>query len=156
MSDLRDKAKLVSLSCACTRVRQVSRAVSQFYDRLMKDAELTQSQFTVLVAATIGGEHGIPISRCAKILVLDRTSLTRVLKPMEAAKLVRLQASATDARAKLVQITPKGTERLGRALKLWEQAQAAFERSVGAEAWVSLNRSLGHVLVQLDAEHAAV
>jgi DNA-binding MarR family transcriptional regulator len=149
MKALRDKAKRVSLDCACTRIRQTSRAVTGLYGRAMAKTGLTQSQFAVLVAACLGGERGLSMSQCAKVLVLDRTSLTRVLKPLVREGLLRSEAGETDGRTKLLRLSSRGAQRLAKAFELWERAQAEFEAMVGPEGWRSLSGSLGNVLRSL-------
>lgn len=147
---LADRCRLVSRSCAATRVRQVARRVSQHYESVMREAGLSTTQFSVLVAGTLAGVQGVPVSALARALVLDRTSLTRTLAPLEKAGLLRTAPAPSDARVRVVQITSAGSRRLTRALDLWEKAQAAFEARTGAD-WPETEARLARILRALDA-----
>ncbi len=88
------------------------------------------------------------MSALAKILVLDRTALTRTLAPLERAGWVRTARSPADSRVRLVRITPAGSRRLARALDLWEEAQASFQARAGAD-WPETHARLGRVVQAL-------
>ena len=148
MADLTARCRLVAASCAATRVRQVARAVSQHYESTMRAAGLSPTQFAVLVASALAGADGVPLSALARVLVLDRTSLTRTLAPLEKAGLLRTSRAPADARVRVVRPTPAGTRRLARALDLWEEAQARFEARAGAD-WPETHQRLGRVVAAL-------
>jgi DNA-binding MarR family transcriptional regulator len=114
----------------------------------MRRSGLVRTQFTVLVASTLAGPEGVPMSALARVLVLDRTSLTRTLAPLERAGLVRTTRGASDSRVRLVQITAAGSRRLARALDLWEEAQASFQSRAGAD-WPETHARLGRVVQAL-------
>ncbi len=148
MADLAGRCRLVAATCAATRIRQAARAVSQHYDKVMRRAGLVRTQFTVLVASALAGPGGAPMSALARVLVLDRTSLTRTLAPLEKAGLVRTTRGPSDSRVRLVQITAAGSRRLARALDLWEEAQASFQARAGAD-WPETHARLGRVVQAL-------
>jgi DNA-binding MarR family transcriptional regulator len=147
-ADLTERCRLVAATCAATRIRQAARAVSQHYDRVMRRAGLVRTQFTVLVAGALAGPEGVPMSALARVLVLDRTTLTRTLAPLEKAGLVRTIRGPSDSRVRLVQITAAGSRRLARALDLWEEAQASFRARAGGD-WPATHARLGHLVQAL-------
>lgn len=67
-------------------LRKVTRAVSQLYDRMLKPSVLRVTQFSLLVELAIVGST--IISELADKMVMDRTTLTRNLKPLEKRGLV--------------------------------------------------------------------
>jgi DNA-binding MarR family transcriptional regulator len=150
MSDLAERCRRVAETCAATRIRQAARAVSQHYDAVMRRAGLVRTQFTVLVASALAGPEGVPMSALARVLVLDRTSLTRTLAPLERAGLVRTARGRADSRLRLVRLTPAGSRRLARALDLWEEAQASFQARAGAD-WPETHARLGRLVRALTA-----
>jgi DNA-binding MarR family transcriptional regulator len=152
MDDLQEKARLVAATCACMRIRQASRAITQLYESALKSAGLGAGQFTALVATRVAGEGGIPITRLARALVLDRTSLTRTLKPLENAGWVKIGTDPEDARVRRVSLTAGGAKKLTRALELWEDAQRDFVAQVGATEWKGLHKDLGRVVGALGYE----
>ncbi len=150
VTDLAERCRLVATTCAATRIRQAARVVSQHYDAVMRRSGLVRTQFTVLVASQLAGPAGVPVSALARILVLDRTALTRTLAPLERAGWVRVAPSPSDSRVRLVRITAAGARRLARALDLWEEAQASFQARAGAD-WPETHARLGRVVRALTA-----
>ncbi|MBI5069553.1 MAG: winged helix-turn-helix transcriptional regulator [Deltaproteobacteria bacterium] len=146
--DLTERCRRVAASCAATRIHQAARVVAQHYDGAMRAAGLGRTQFTVLVASTVAGPEGVPLTALARLLFLDRTALSRTLGPLEKAGLVRTRRPGDDARVRLVQITPAGSRRLARALDLWEKAQASFQSRAG-EGWPETHARLGRLVEAL-------
>ena len=145
METLRSKARLVAATCACTGIRKASRAVTQLYESALVKSGLGAGQFTALVAACVAGEDGLPITHLAKVLVLDRTSLSRTLQPLERAGLINLAKGREDARVRRVRLTARGARKLEEALHLWEKTQRRFLALVGAPLWGQLGPDLERV-----------
>ncbi len=125
--------------CTCFNLRKAARAVTQYYDEVLKPSGLRATQFTLLVAAHNAGP--ITINRLAERLVMDRTTLTRNLKPLERQRLIQI-VSGEDRRTRAVTLTERGHEVLAQALPLWEQAQVEVVGGLGRERWSDL---LGHL-----------
>jgi DNA-binding MarR family transcriptional regulator len=142
---LTERCRRVAETCAATRVSQAARAISMHYTAAMRASGLARTQFSVLVAATLSGPEGISMTALARVLVLDRTSLTRTLAPLEKARLIQTARGSSDSRVRLVRITPAGSRRLARALDLWEEAQASFQSRVGP-GWSEIHDRLGLVV----------
>jgi DNA-binding MarR family transcriptional regulator len=141
---------LVARTCACMHVRQASRAITRNYEEALRPVGLTATQFSVLVATSIAGPSGFSMAKLSDILVLDRTSLTRILKPMEKDGMVTLTASAEDARVRLVKLSAKGQQKFAAAMPLWNVAQAEFEARAGA-AWAPIGKGLRELATTLAA-----
>jgi DNA-binding MarR family transcriptional regulator len=107
--------------CHCYALRRAARLVTQHYDRLMRPVGLRATQFTLLVALAENGP--MPMTRLAARLGLERTSLTRNLKPLEAKGWVAVAAD-TDRRVHTVAITAPGRAKARAALPQWRKAQA--------------------------------
>lgn len=123
--DLRD-----CRDCACMNLRKAARAVTQYYDRVLQPVGLRGTQFTILAAVAAAGS--VPISRLAKSLVMDRTTLTRNLRPLQARGLVRIQRGQ-DQRTRLLTLEPPGFDLLKKALPYWREAQQNFTTGLGLE-----------------------
>jgi len=119
-------------SCTCQSLRQASRVVTQYYEQALEPTGLKITQLPVLAAAATMGP--IPMSQLAEALVMDRTTLTRNLQPLERAKLVTV-APGEDRRARMVSATPKGLDALDAALPLWKQAQSDMVETLGRFKW---------------------
>ena len=70
----------LSSTCICNNLRRAARLVTNYYDKLLEPAGLRVSQATVLVVLYLSGEQ--TINELAEQLELDRTTLTRNLKPL--------------------------------------------------------------------------
>ncbi len=137
---------LRQLSCTCFVTRRLARRITQFYEDRLRPSGITIAQFGVLGALRHWGP--LPIGELAERLGLDRTTLTRTLKPLEAQGLMSSD-TATDARRRPVAITTQGRAVLRRAAPLWRRAQDEVTRMVGARQMLALHG-------QLDAAYAAL
>ena len=71
------------------------------------------------------------------MLLMERTSLVRALKPLQAPGWVAAQRSES-GRAFDVILSPSGLKKLAKAKPLWAEAQAAFEGEVGRDRAIRL------------------
>jgi DNA-binding MarR family transcriptional regulator len=102
-------------------------------------------QFTLL--ARLHAVDRVTMTELAEQASLDRTTLTRNLKPLIERGYVRVEAGK-DQRERLVTVTKHGRQALREALPLWEQAQTSMTDGLGQEATsalLSLLRSAGSV-----------
>ncbi len=70
-----------SFPCICARLRRTTRRVSQIYDRHLEPHGLTISQFGVMVQVRVSDAPSI--GQLAERMVMDPTTLTRALRPLE-------------------------------------------------------------------------
>ena len=131
------------LRCACATVRRTDRVLTQFYDEILAPSGLYVTQFTLLAALTEAAPA--TINRLAKILVMDRTTLTRNLEVLAKQRLVRID-EGEDRRTRLVHLTQEGEQALRRAWPLWQEAQARIEHALGQERLEGLLTDLSEVL----------
>jgi DNA-binding MarR family transcriptional regulator len=122
-----------------------ARLVTQRYDDALRPAGLRIMQFTLL--ARLHAVDRVTMTELAEQASLDRTTLTRNLKPLIERGYVRV-AAGKDQRERLVTVTDSGRAALREALPLWEQAQTSMTDGLGQEATsalLSLLRSAGSV-----------
>ena len=115
-------------TCAHANHRKAMRAVSQRYDAVLKPVGLRATQFTLLAVLERRGE--LPLTKLADILVMDRTALTRNLKPLAAHGWLEIGRDR-DERVRLVTITKRGCEVLAEAIPLWQVAQGRIIDGIG-------------------------
>jgi DNA-binding MarR family transcriptional regulator len=108
--------------CACSAARRRSRELTRFYEQAMRGSCLRASQFTLL--ATLIQTGPLPATRLADFLGLERTTLTRNLRPLLRDGHVAIEDGA-DRRIHKVAITPKGAEAARAAFPIWRKAQDA-------------------------------
>ena len=122
-------------ACACTALRKASRAITRIYDQALASHAIGTNQFALLRHIERAGE--IALSRLAEALVMDRTTLYRVLRPAEAAGWVSTTAADT-GRTRLARLTPAGTALLARAEPDWLACQAMVRARLGEADWSAL------------------
>ena len=122
----------ITWQCACFNSRRAARAVTRFYDDMLAPTGLKATQLTMLGAISIAGTPRM--SELAEMLALDKTTLTRNLKLLEAAGLITIVAGA-DRRARVVALSQEGEAALERALPLWKEAQRRLVEHLGDDAW---------------------
>jgi DNA-binding MarR family transcriptional regulator len=141
--DFQQRVAQLAASCACNNLRRAARAVTNYYDSLIKQRSgLRSTQVTMLVVCYLGGEQ--TIGEVADRLGVDRTTLTRNLKPLEAEGLIAV-AAGSDQRTRVVSLTSKGERALHAVLPLWEQAQAHMVEGIGVERFGPWLAQLGEV-----------
>ncbi|HEM46813.1 MAG TPA: MarR family transcriptional regulator [Alphaproteobacteria bacterium] len=125
--------------CTSFNLRKAARAVTQFYDDALRGTGLKSTQFSLLAAAAQAGS--MPISRLAAEMAMDRTTLTRNLKPLVAGGLLAIEAGQ-DRRVRRVAVTPEGEAALARAMPAWRRAQTRMIDRLGDETWGDFLRQL--------------
>ena len=128
--------------CACFNLRRAARAVTRLYDEILGRGGLRSTQFVALVAIRMEGAPTLP--RLARALGVDRSTLTRNLRPLAKAGLVQI-STGPGAKTATTRLTAKGEKALARCLPLWQEAQNRFEARVGSEEWHSLLGGLASV-----------
>lgn len=132
----------VLAACSCTRARAAARLITRAYDDALRPAGLTASQLAVLAA--VDSMDVASIASLSKSLFMDRTTLSRTLKPLFAAGLVETQAGP--GRSKSVELTRAGERALRSALPLWHGAQQSLAHRLGPERLRGLHRQLEQLI----------
>jgi DNA-binding MarR family transcriptional regulator len=86
------------------------------------------------------------VTNLAEQGVMDRTTLTRNLKPLEKLGLVKV-SPGSDQRKRIISITRKGQEALVKALPLWRKAQAHVVKGLGHRRLNSILKDLSEVVL---------
>ncbi len=139
-----DKKKLrrIGETCTCSGLRKAARAVTQAFDDAFHSGGLRATQFSLLTAVSLMGP--VTISKLAQGMVMDRTTLTRNLKPLEKNGWLSI-APGKDRRTRSLEITARGRKVLARAIPLWEEVQSGVVRKIGRKNWDALMGNLGQV-----------
>jgi DNA-binding MarR family transcriptional regulator len=117
--------------CNCFVVRSAARHVTQLYDQFLAPVGLHVTQFSIL--AKLERLGAMTINALAKEMVMDRTTLGRNSLPLERDGLIRIDASATDGRARELHLTKAGEKHLLAGREAWAKAQARFDDRFGAK-----------------------
>lgn len=125
-------AARVGAECAGLRVQKAARRLARLYDDALRPIGLRIGQFSLLGAIRAG--HGSSITALADRLAMDRTTLTRNLRPMVKAGWLALGPEGY-RRARTITITPAGTAKFEEALPLWRRVQTDLAAELGPEGW---------------------
>jgi DNA-binding MarR family transcriptional regulator len=155
MTDVTRLAWKMANECTGLRLRKATRVVGKIYDDALRPSGLQLSQLPVMVAAFLFGEPGASMNQLADVLVLDRTTLTRSIKVLEAAGFLRVARSPTDARTRVILVTKAGERALEEALPLWERGYEQVRSALGKAAHAELDRRLDEVIALTPRQPAA-
>ena len=134
--------------CACATLRKTSRTLTRMYDEALKPSGLLATQYIVLVA--IQKDQPATIGQLAETLVMDRTTLTRNLKPLAKSGLI-VSGTGGDLRTHVVSLTPKGKTAVAKAFPLWRKVQAHVAKTLGPKRLAHLLLDLKEAVVLLRA-----
>jgi DNA-binding MarR family transcriptional regulator len=137
---------LEPVTCNCLAIRQAARQVTQLYDRHLAAEGLRATQYSILAKLSRLGP--LSINELAGMMVMDRTTLGRAVRPLERDGLVAI-GPGRDGRTRALGLTPAGTRRLKAATARWREAQRQFETAYGMTEAAALRSALARV-VSLD------
>ena len=132
-------------NCTCFNLRKAARAVTRVYDEALKPSGLRATQFSLLGVVSNRGPVGM--TELARALVMERTTLTRNLKPLMDQGFLQVVDGA-DRRQRPIAVTLRGRKAFDRALPLWHRAQAKFADGLGRSRWQDLLLSLDEAVKQ--------
>ena len=133
------KADELLTRCACFDLRRATRAVSRMYDDFLRDSGLNITQFSML--RLICAEKELSISTLGRSMVMERTSITRALAPLERDGLIHSRPG-TDKRIRVVSVSNKGRRLVEGAEPKWRQAQEALLDTIGEDRWRAMSTLL--------------
>jgi DNA-binding MarR family transcriptional regulator len=136
----------MAVECPALRVRRASRVVAKLFDDELTPSGLRSSQLPILAAAGLFGDSGATMSKLAQTLLIDRTTLTRSIRPLERARLLRVVRSPDDARTKVVVITRSGERMIESIFPVWERVLKHIKKSLGAGMLSELHAQLDQVI----------
>lgn len=129
--------------CSCGALRQAARHMTRFYDRALASLGLGLNQYSILSRLDRLGPKNL--QDLADNLVMDRSTLGHLLRPLEARGLIALQPAPDDRRTRIISLTAEGKALIDAARPLWAKAEAEFQRQFGADEAASLRQLLNNV-----------
>ena len=129
----------IDAPCICFNLRRASRAVSQAYDGFLQASGLKTTQFSLLGHLVAQGP--MSVTQLAERLGMDRTTLTRNLRPLERKGLVAI-GSGDNRRTRRIVLTEEGRAAFAKARPLWAEAQRHFLDRLTPDRWRELQQLL--------------
>lgn len=126
----------VATDCVHLNLKRTVRSVTQQFNAVLAQKGLRITQFTLLITSSLLGS--VPLTELAEVMSLDRTTLTRNLKPLEQKGLVHSETSAKDVRVRLVQTTEAGEMMVAQCYPLWLGVQEKLTKEIEPEQYRQL------------------
>lgn len=114
--------------CFCHHARRTARAITRVFDEALQPVGLKASQFNIL--AMIAAHEGASTAEISRLLALDRTTLSRNLKPLQSAGYLTAQGGA-GRRPDTLELTAAGRILFGQAAARWQTAQSGMTQKLG-------------------------
>ena len=111
---------------------------------------ITYEQFVVLTH--LYHEPDLSQTELADAAFMDKTSLTRMLRRMEEAELIRRDPDEADSRVNRVNLIPKGRELEERVVRIRWDGLGRASQGLGKEEVKDLKRMLDHVFSNMAPE----
>lgn len=137
-----ERCHCASSNCYCANIKRAENKITALYNRHLEKAGITRGQYALL--ANIERNPGISVSALAETMDLERTTLVRNLKPLEARGLI--VDAACKGRSRSLQLSVEGKETFARAHIYWQQAQNELEAFLGQEQIAELNHLISAIL----------
>ena len=119
-------------ACLCLASQRAARALSRLFDDALKPVGLTSGQFSLMTS--LNRPEPPSIGSVARLLAMDRTTLTANLKPLERRGLVKTEVDPKDRRGRRLSLTAEGLGVLDAATPIWSRVHAEVEARLGEGA----------------------
>ena len=120
--------------------------MTQLFDEALKPCGLYATQFTLLAA--ISARSDVTITELSKALVMDRTTLTRNLNPLQKNGWVEV-TPGEDKRTKVLSLNRSGKKVLNQAMTHWKRIQNQVVKTLGKKEWEDLLANLASTVKKL-------
>jgi len=146
MSNASASVLVAPKGCTNFKLRQLTRRVTQHYDRVVATSGLKTTQYSLLSQM----EHlgAVRPSDLAAAMAMDASTLTRNLQPLVANGWAQI-GPGEDGRSRLVSITARGRAKRLEARREWKRAQLALNERLGAARVAELHALLDECLATL-------
>ena len=143
-------ASLVPEACSCSAIRQAARHMTRLYDEVLSPAGLSVNQYAILAKLDRSGPK--IVQDLAALLVMDRSTLGHLLRPLEQRDLITINPAVEDRRQRVVALSDDGRLLLRSARTLWAKAESRFEEIFGQSNALGLRAMMRQITtVEFDA-----
>lgn len=126
--------------CLSLNLRRAARLVSRRYDEALRPLGITVGQFSILSALL--GRKTMTMTKLAEVLGMDRTTLTRNLRPLRERDFLQAIDDPDDRRSHTIALTPAGESLMTEAIPVWEKVQKQNLKRLDKGEWPALKSAL--------------
>jgi DNA-binding MarR family transcriptional regulator len=138
--------------CTNLKLRQLTRRVSQLYDRTLAECGLKTTQYSLLSHIVRLGP--VRPGELAQAMQMDASTLTRNLQPLVAQGWVS-SGPGSDGRCRCIEITGAGRVKRAEAQRVWRRAQQSVSDRLGPGTVRQLHALIDDCIARLDEQGAA-
>lgn len=138
----------ITKRCMAVRTAMTARSISRLYDNCLRPVGLTATQFTLLVAISVGEFRSM--SSLGELLCIDRSTLSRNFKPLFDAGYVERDLSQK-GRAIALRLTETGVAKVKEGAPYWETAQTQIEEAFGEAGLSDTKKMLRELRIAAEA-----
>ena len=124
--------KIGNTTCHCLKIRRGAAAVVEFYDGILKPSGVTVRQYSLLHA--INEHEGCNLRELSEVTELDRSTLTRSLKPLLNQEFI-FNAKKDNQRDSRLILTAKGFRTLQRRLNFGNKRKRNSRQKSARNVW---------------------
>ncbi len=143
--------------CTCSTLRQLNRKVTNIYDHHLAVHEIRIGQFSLL--AKIGRAGIVGFAPLAELMGMDRSTLSRTLKPLIQSGWIETGDESLDAscdkRSFTVRLTKNGKQKYTQSRPEWLKAQRHIDALLGKQQHQLLVQVLEQANNHLESEGTA-
>ena len=125
--------------CFAEQLRSATRTITKLYNEHLRETDIGIAQLSLLIRLYF--VEDIEISRLARLLETDRTTLARNVQLLERSGHLEVVGSEY-LRKRHVRLTDKGFASLKAALPRWREAQRELRELLADETWNSMFKGL--------------
>lgn len=115
--------------CLCLHLHRAARAIGRRFDDALRPFELTHGQYSLLMS--LNRPVAPRMGDVARLLAMDRTTLTANLKPLQRRDLLRVTTDPQDRRSRRIELTEAGRDLLKRAVVVWRETHDRVDEALG-------------------------
>ncbi len=136
------RADAIIQVCLAHHVRRAARLFTRAFDQSLRPSGINYSQFNILVV--IAAFEPVPTPQISTYMAMDRTTLSRNIKPLKHAGYVDTHVGA-GRRPDIISLTISGQTVLNKAKALWKDTQHDLTHRIGPERAGQLLEILGQL-----------
>lgn len=112
-------------TCLSLHTQRAARVLARRFDDAFRPLGITSRQFSLMMS--LNRPEPPSLGAVARVLAMDRTTLTAALKPLERARLIVVRPDPKDRRARRLSLTRRGAAVLAQAVPVWRELHGAIE-----------------------------
>lgn len=137
--------------CALFDLHRASRVLTTLYNGHLRESGMTMALFTLL--RNIAALSPAGVTQIADAMLMDRTSVTRLIDPLIKNGYLKSEPGLEDRRVRNISITPAGLKALARSQDAWQEAQQELFKIIGPEQWMAMRRALRDTVHMVRKQH---